>query len=545
MKPREIDIGHIAREQFGYESWRPGQEETIRAVLAGRDTLAVLPTGLGKSAIYQISAVALPGPTVVVSPLIALQKDQVGALEEKDLGGASALNAQAPTAERRETFDNLDRGELEFVFLSPEQLHKGEVLEQLKTAKPSLFVVDEAHCISEWGHDFRPDYLRLGAIIEELGHPIVLALTATASPPVREEIVARLRMRNPAMIVRGFDRPNIHLTAETYRSESAKREALLDRVAGATAPGIVYVATRRHAEDLAKALNDRGHAAAAYHGGMKPREREDVQNAFMAGQIPIIVATSAFGMGVDKPDVRFVFHYDISESIDAYYQAIGRAGRDGGPAEAVLFYRPEDLALQKFLSAGGQIDADQLEEIATAVHREEGPVPEAELLEKTGLSKSKLSQALTRLEETGTVETRPGAEVAANATEDLRQAAEQAEREHKRRREYEALRIERMRAYAEIRDCRRQYLLDYFGEESAPCGFCDNCEQGPPREESGTKGESPPFPTHARVIHKTLGKGIVQECDGDTVTVLFDKAGEKVLALPLALDKGLLKRADQ
>jgi ATP-dependent DNA helicase RecQ len=321
-------------------------------VASGRDTLAVLPTGWGKSAIYQLAALLIPGPTVVVSPLIALQRDQVRSLLANDVGAAEA-NSQMGVADRQRALDHLASGELEFVFLAPEQLAKREVVEELAAARPSLFVVDEAHCVSTWGHDFRPDYLGLASVVTAVGRPPVLALTATAAPPVREEIVERLGLSDPVLVVRGFDRPNISLAVERFVDAAEKRTAAVDRAAATEGAGIVYVATRRAAEEVAEALAARGVAVAPYHAGLRAAERNATQTAFTDGELRVIVATTAFGMGIDKPDVRFVHHHDVAESLDAYYQEIGRAGRDGEPAEAVLFYRPEDLGMRRFFASGG------------------------------------------------------------------------------------------------------------------------------------------------------------------------------------------------
>jgi ATP-dependent DNA helicase RecQ len=354
-------IERAAREVFGFQSLRPGQEQAVQRVLDGRDTLAVMSTGYGKSAIYQIAALLIPGPTVVVSPLIALQRDQVEELERQGAGGAAAVSSQVRESERREALEELAENGLEFLFLAPEQLANTEVLADVAAAAPSLFVVDEAHCISEWGHDFRPDYLRLGAVADAIGRPPILALTATASPPVREEIVARLGMREPELIVRGFDRPNIWLGVERFHDARAKRQALLARVAAEPKPGIVYAATRRLAEELAAELNGAGVSALAYHGGMRRDDRSAAQEAFMDDRVDVVVATTAFGMGVDKPNVRFVFHSEPSDSVDSYYQEIGRGGRDGEPARAVLFHRAEDLGLRRFFAGGGHAGVDREE----------------------------------------------------------------------------------------------------------------------------------------------------------------------------------------
>src|SRR4051812_32311944 len=301
-------IKRTAHEVFGYDALRPGQREAVEAVVDGRDVLAVMSTGYGKSAIYQIAALLIPGSTVVVSPLIALQRDQVEDLEREHAGGAAAVSSFVPAGVRREALEELAAGELEFLFLSPEQLANEEVLADVAAARPSLFVVDEAHLISEWGHDFRPDYLQLGAVAEAVGRPPVLALTATAAPPVRDEIVERLGMRSPEVIVRGFDRPEIWLGVERFHAERAKREALLEAVAAEPKPGIVYAATRRLAEELAAELESGGVSAAAYHAGMARGARIRAQEAFMGDEVEVVVATTAFGMGVDKPNVRFVFH---------------------------------------------------------------------------------------------------------------------------------------------------------------------------------------------------------------------------------------------
>ena len=315
-----------------------------------------MPTGGGKSAVYQIPALLVPGPTVVVSPLIALQRDQVMALRKRIAGSAVRANSEISRAAYREAFRAVRTGEAEFLFLAPEQLAKPETMAALRDAAPSIFVVDEAHCISSWGHDFRPDYLRLGEVIAELGHPTVIALTATAAPPVRAEIVERLRLREPELVVRGFDRPNIFLEVVHELDAAAKREAAVLRAAGSAKPGIVYVATRRAADEYAAELAEIGLAAAAYHAGLPVAERDRVQQEFMDGALDVVAATTAFGMGIDKADVRFVMHADVADSLDSYYQEIGRAGRDGAPALACLFYRPEDLGLRRFFAAGAAGD---------------------------------------------------------------------------------------------------------------------------------------------------------------------------------------------
>ncbi len=417
-------------------------------------------------------------------------------------------------------------------------------MEQLVTAKPSLFVVDEAHCISEWGHDFRPDYLRLGAAIEALGHPAILALTATAAPPVRAEIVDRLNMRDPAVLVRGFDRPNIHFDVRPFQDDEEKRAALLAYVAGAAKPGIVYATTRKRAEEIAEALVEEGHAAVAYHAGLTAAERDRVQSAFMDGEAAVIVATTAFGMGIDKPNVRFVAHADVSDSIDAYYQEVGRAGRDDEPAEAVLFYREKDLGLHRYFAGGGQIDEAQAERIAAIVAGRQAPLDPQDLKEVTDLSDTKLVRTLNRLEEVGAVHVEPDGSVSnGDSNKDPADAAAAAVLAQGEHRQVQRSRIDMIRGYAETPGCRREYLLNYFGEDfDPPCGQCDNCLAGLASSNHSTRE---PFPRESRVVHSTWAEGQVIRYEGDKVVVLFDSVGYRTLALDVVLEEGLLEVADR
>jgi ATP-dependent DNA helicase RecQ len=544
MDSRRRAIERVAREALGFEQLRPGQLEAIESVLAGSDTLVVMSTGSGKSAIYQIAGLLEPGATVVVSPLIALQRDQVEHLRERAAGGAAQLNSAVPAEERDAALAELAEDALEFLFLAPEQLANPDVLAELAVARPSLLVVDEAHCVSEWGHDFRPDYLRLGAAADALGRPPVLALTATAAPPVREEICERLGLRDPAVIVRGFDRPNIRLAVERFDGDNAelrKLRALRERAAAAPAPGIVYVATRRGAEELAGALCEDGLRAASYHAGLRRAEREAVQERFDDDDLDVVVATIAFGMGVDKPNVRWVFHAEISESLDAYYQEIGRAGRDGEPAEAVLFYRPEDLGLRRFFS-GARLRLEDLADVLEAVRDAGAPVAPETVRDATGLSETRLAAAIGRLEQAGAVSVLPTGEVAvaadaAPARETLAEAAEAEARRHT----LDRSRIDMARAYAEEGGCRRAFLLSWFGEPfEPPCGSCDNCEAG--RGEREPAGAAP-FAAGDRVAHERWGEGVVQRCQDGEVLVRFEAEGYKTLALDLVLERDLLREA--
>lgn len=394
------DLRRVADETFGWSQLRDEQLEAIEQVMAGHDVLAVLPTGAGKSAIYQVPALLLEGPTLVVSPLIALQQDQLEGIKTR-APEAVAVNSTQRSGEHKHAWKAIRQGEAEYVFLSPEQLAKDEVVDALAELGVSLFVVDEAHCVSAWGHDFRPDYLRLGSVIERLGHPRLIALTATAALPVRRDIVGRLGLREHREVIASFDRPNLHLAVERFTDDTDKRHTVIARVRALTADpatrrGLVYVASRKDTEFYADELAQCGVRVAAYHAGMKAADRERVHEEFLAGDLEVVVATSAFGMGIDKPDVRFVLHASVPESLDSYYQQIGRAGRDGQPAEITLFYRPEDLSLQKFLTAS-KAPEDALGEVAHALEGHDEPVRPGELKDEVNASAAKRTRAVNLL----------------------------------------------------------------------------------------------------------------------------------------------------
>ncbi|WP_448615051.1 RecQ family ATP-dependent DNA helicase [Modestobacter sp. URMC 112] len=545
-------IRQTAREVLGFADFRPGQEAAMKSIVAGRDTLAVLPSGAGKSAVYTVAGLLLEGPVLVVSPLIALQRDQVQRLEDlgPEVGGVALLNSTLSALEHQAVLDGLGDGTVRFCFLAPEQLAKPEVVAAIRQAGPALFVVDEAHCVSAWGHDFRPDYLRLGGVVEQLGHPPVLALTATAAPPVRAEIVERLDMRDPAVVVAGFDRPEIRLEVEQHADAEGKRRAVLDRTTELTerGTGIVYSATRRGTEDLAAALADRGLSVAAYHAGLRKADREEVQRQFMAGELAVVVATTAFGMGIDNPNVRFVVHAEPADSVDSYYQEIGRAGRDGEPALALLVYRQEDLGLRRFFAAGAPAE-EELQQVAglVAAGVESGMdgVDVRELREETGRAATPLVRDLNLLEqagavvldEEGTASPAPGAPAPGDAAAAARELAEHHQ-------QVDESRVEMMRGYAETTGCRRQFLLGYFGEQlDEPCGNCDTCSDGTALRHQPDVTEDQPFPVDTAVEHAEWGPGIVMRHEEDRVVVLFETVGYKTLALRAVLEHDLLRQS--
>ena len=400
---------------FGHRAFRPGQREIIESVLAGRKTIAVLPTGSGKSLCYQLPALLLEGVTLVVSPLIALMKDQVDALRARGIR-AGCISSNQPAEEWRQTVDSFRAGSLKLLYVSPERFANARFMEMLAAAKIALFAVDEAHCVSEWGHDFRPDYRRLGDAITLSRAPKVLALTATATKDVREDVAKSLGMLGAEVVVRGFNRPNLHFDVVDAGGEAdkyARAHKLLGQYRG-RGSAIVYASTRAHAENAAEYLKEHGHKASPYHAGLTPDRRSRTQEAFQSGKLEVIVATNAFGMGIDKSDVRVIVHVGLPRSLDAYYQEVGRAGRDGHPGRAVLLFNFGDVKLAEWLieNSGGDSDG----QVQRSAHE--------------------------------------------NAV--LRQR--------------ELNRLNAMVRYATTSRCRRQQILDYFDDpETVICTGCDVC----------------------------------------------------------------------
>src|SRR5262245_20030536 len=341
----------ILKERFHFVDFREGQEQVIEALLLKRDVIAVMPTGSGKSLCYQLPALVLDGMTLVVSPLIALMKDQVDALTRSHIP-ATFINSSVTLAEQQQRLGHAQKGQFKLVYVAPERFRNQAFMQVIRGCPVSLLAVDEAHCVSEWGHDFRPDYLRLKAVIATLKHPPVAALTATATPEVRRDIVEQLGLIQPLTVVTGFDRPNLHFQMKPVETDREKMEAVLSLIGRVPQSGIIYAATRKHVDEVAERLRAHGHAVLSYHAGMGLEERESAQDRFMRGVVPIVVATNAFGMGIDKSDLRFIIHYDIPGSLEAYYQEVGRAGRDGKPSTCLLLFNYADTFTQEFFIDG-------------------------------------------------------------------------------------------------------------------------------------------------------------------------------------------------
>jgi ATP-dependent DNA helicase RecQ len=480
-----MDLKQLLREHFGYSDFRPGQQEAIHSILAKQDTLVVMPTGSRKSLIYQLAALMLPGTTLVISPLIALMKDQVDQLQTRHIP-ATFINSSLSASQQQERLQQLVTGVYRLVYIAPERLRHRAFLEAISKVKISLLAVDEAHCISQWGHDFRPDYLQIAtAARSALGRPTTLALTATATPQVQDEIIAQLDLQTAQKIVTGFNRPNLTFTVRYTPDGEAKYRALREFFKITPGAGIVYVGTRRQAEEVASFLGkELGVNARHYHAGMESTARHKIQEAFMSGAIPVVVATNAFGMGVNRADLRFVLHYSIPGSLEAYYQEAGRAGRDGLPAQCILLYSPQDRELQEWFIENDVPSSEELfalYETARSLAHEGTVVSTVEdLCWTTGIHETKVKVGLAYLESLGALQCLGNEGVHLRfriGTLDWK-ALETIATEIEARRAHKRRQLQKMVIYAETNSCRRRIILDHFGDpdQTPVTCCCDNCE---------------------------------------------------------------------
>jgi ATP-dependent DNA helicase RecQ len=535
--PAAANALHAAlREGFGYEEFRPLQEEAVAAAVAGRDVLVVMPTGAGKSLCYQLPSLLTPGLTLVVSPLIALMKDQVDALNARPAFqriGCACLNSSLTTAEQEETLCGVADGSTRLLYVAPERFRSREFLAVVTRRGVARFVVDEAHCISEWGHDFRPDYLTLRPVLDALGSPPLLAATATATDRVRASIAANLGMRDPLALVGGFNRPNLHYSAIRCAKNKERLEKLaraLPKLAALGGSGLIYAPTRKLCEEIAATaaavLSRSGLSAGAYHAGLSPDERNRAQAAWIDGSLHLLVATNAFGMGIDKPDVRYVVHCGYPESLENYYQEAGRAGRDGLRSRCAILYTTGDLQTRRWFIENEALSLPELIQAhAEVVRRAQsdtlrvfrswwaGQFDGSDVRARLALGYLERAGLLTQLSET-----REEMVLRIDRREVAPDAATRMSGEIERLRAERYRRLKEMVGYCKTTACRRRAVLRYFGDRDEPHltgGCCDNCDaaakpqaQAVVRDRSDNAPAPRPAPAEALDLH-----GILEQID--------------------------------
>lgn len=479
--PTLNDAQSALERHFGFSRFREGQADVIGAVLAGQDVIVVMPTGGGKSLCYQLPALLFPGVTLVISPLIALMKDQVDALNARGIP-ATYINSSLAYDDVTARLRGMARGDYRLVYVAPERFRNARFVESLKGCEISLFAVDEAHCISQWGHDFRPDYLRLREAAEAIGRPQIIALTATATPQVRSDIAKQLGLKQPSPFIAGFDRHNLTLRVEPWKKENERLTLAYQIIKRAKGTGIIYCSTRKAVDDVAGKLQRLGLTVGAYHAGLDEAKRSRMQDYFMAGDLNAIVATNAFGMGVDKPDLRFVTHYNLPGSIEAYYQEVGRAGRDGLPSICTLLFNYVDTRTHEFFIEGSYPPRGVIEQVYSCLlsqKLETVYLSPREIMPRIGTrNEIAISSALIYLEKAGHIDRGQGRDQGVRMIDRAPVGELKVDWEDIALHEAaERRKLREMVNFADHKKCLRQFILRYFGDrkEAANCR-CSNCQ---------------------------------------------------------------------
>jgi len=519
-------------ERLGVDRLRLRQRDAIEALVAGTDVLAIIPTGGGKSAIYQGAALALGGVTVVVSPLLALQEDQIRSIEESDLGHAVSVDGSTSSSERSQAFDALESGSARFLFATPEILNSDDVLERIARCDVTLFAVDEAHCIVSWGQGFRPDFLLLGDTRRRLGNPTAVALTGSADPRIRTEIQRSLAMSDGITVSADLKRANIELSVVNAADRAASADCLADHLDTVAGKALVYVPTRRLCAELAERLNTDDRPAAAYHGGLKKADKKATVELIRSHERAVVVATTAFGMGIDIPDISAVAHLDMPDSLLAYYQEVGRGGRDGSPASGAVFVSLRSKSRRAFGS--GVRETTVTDCAAVYVEIRNGAASRRQLIARLPMNGGRVVRALGVLAQVGAIAMSPSLTVTAEL--DVACVDEVC----REREEFDRSQLEAVERYRSVRRCRWAQILTSLGEPLERCGHCDVCGDQNRNPPAPLDDVDLPFPVGTQVQHPDFGPGTVTTRLRDIITVAFDSVGPKELDTGLCVRNGLL-----